>query len=288
MRSASFWSSLTALVAIIACDNLASSGPTCGPGNIATTSLDWVYATNVEAGLYFASVDPSIFTFAGTVDSTPQASIAATAVAQAVGTNFPQGCAIALAAQNVVTFNFNDCSGPLGITNLSGIVMATIDTTGNGRVQAQLTGTHITSNGAIFDLNTSAVATLSANGQTILKATSMSTGTGPNGNSIAHAGSYTVVWPTSPNCATIDATFFGGLTDASTIDASSPGTPTLDAVGVTTTTVNSYVACTGLCPQSGTTTSSLNGQSVTLTFTGFNTAECTVPTGQGGLPIKCG
>jgi hypothetical protein len=32
----------------------------------------------------------------------------------------------------------------------------------------------------------------------------------------------------------------------------------------------------------------LNGQSVTLTFTGFNTAECTEPNGQGGLPIQCG
>jgi hypothetical protein len=274
-----------ALVAILACDS-ANGAPTCGAGNIATTSLDWVYAANLEAGLYFAAIDPSIFTFAGTVDATPQATIATTAVAQAVGMNFPGGCAIAIADENAVTFNFNDCSGPLGITNLSGIVVATINTTGDGQVQTQLTGTHITSNGAIFDLNTSGIATVTANGQKTLTATSMSTGKGPNGNSIAHSGSFTVVWPTSPSCATIDAAFFGGLPAASTTDVSS--LDVTDAAGVTTTTIHDYVACTGTCPQSGTTTSSLNGQSVTLTFTGFNTAECTAPNGQGGLPLKCG
>jgi hypothetical protein len=292
MRPLSFCIFPVAVVLAAACNsNNGTSQPACGPDNAATTTADWVYATNVEAGLYFAAVDPvgsGFFTFASIeAVSTPQASMAATAVAQAAGTNFPNGCATATANQNAVTFNLNNCSGPLGITNLTGTVTATLNATGNGQLLTQLTGTNVTTNGATLDLNTSGVATVDANGQKTLNATSMSTGTGPNGNSIAHAGSYTVVWPTSPGCATINAAFVGGLAsalEAGALDASSLA----EASGVTTTTVTDYVACNNMCPQSGTSTTNLDGQAVTLTFNGSTTAECTSTTGQSaGLSIKC-
>ena len=283
-----------------------------GTGNAATTTADWVYTTNVEAGLYFAAVDPvvpALFTFAqGQAAVTSQASAAATAVAQAAGTNFPNGCATATASQNVVTFNLNNCTGPLGISNLKGTVTATINATGNGQVQTQLAGTNVTSNNAILNLNTSGTTTVGANGLKTLTATSMTTGTGPAGNSIAHGGTYTVVWPTSPNCATINASFVGAGADASTLDASTLDASTLDAstldastldastldaavadaAGVTTTTITNYVTCTGMCAQSGTSTTAAGDQSVTLTFNGSNTAQCSASNGQSGtLSIKC-
>ena len=259
-----------------------------GQGNAATTTADWVYATNVEAGLYFAAVDPvvpALFTFARVqATATPQASNAATAVAQAASANFPNGCATATANQNVVTFNLNSCSGPLGIANLTGIVTATINAIGNGQVQTILTGTNLTSTGVTtLNLNTSATTTVSANGQKTLTATSMSTGRGPAGNSIAHGGTYTVAWPTSPNCATINATFVGTDADASTLDAAVAA-----EAGVTTTTITNYVTCTGMCAQSGTSTTALDGQSVTLTFNGSNTAQCSASNGQAAsISIRC-
>jgi hypothetical protein len=274
---------LAALVVGVACNDNSSTPSPCGPDNVATTTADRVYATNVESGLYFASVDPvpfGLFTFTSldVASATPQATTAATAVVKAASTNFPNGCSTATAAQNVVTFKLNNCSGPLGITNLSGVVTATINLTGNGEVQTQLSGTNITSNGSSFVLNSSSVTTLNAGGQKVLTATSTSTGTGPDGNGIGHGGTYTMVWPTSTNqCATINGTFAGAILVDAAPDA-----------GGTTTTITNYVACTGQCAPSGSSTTTAEGQTVILSFNGTTTAQCTASNGQNaGVAIQC-
>jgi hypothetical protein len=271
------------LLVVFGCNSNSSTPTPCGTDNVATTTADRVYATNVEAGLYFASVDPvpfGLFTFTSLelAAATPQATTAASAVVKAASTNFPNGCSTATASQNVVTFRLNNCSGPLGITNLSGVVTATINLTGNGVVEAQLAGTNITSNGANFVLNTSSVTALNSGGQKLLTATSMTTGTGPDGNSIAHGGTYTMLWPTSANqCATINGTFTGVTPADAAPDAGGP-----------TTTISNYVACTGQCATSGTTTTTAEGQSVTLTYNGTSTAQCTASNGQNaGVAIQC-
>jgi hypothetical protein len=253
----------------------------CGPDSFATSTADLVFVTNYEAGLYFAAIDPipvSLFTFGvvATAASTPQSVTAASAVAMAAGNNFPNGCVRATANQNVVTFVLTNCAGPFDITNLSGIVVATLTATGNGTVQAQLTGAGLMANGATMNLNTSATAAVSASGQKTLVATSMTSGTGPDGNSLVHSGSYTVMWPTGTNCATIDANLTGT-------------NPTVVTNGASTIIMN-YVTCKGMCPRSGssTTTATANGQSVTLTFNGTSTAMCSASNGQtAAVPLRC-
>ncbi len=250
----------------------------CGPGNAATTTADWVYATNYEAGLYFAAVDPvplALYTFSATptAGATSQSILAANAVVAAVGNNFPNHCASASANQNVVTLDLVNCSGPLGITSLGGAIVETLTVTGNGQIQAQLTGNNLAANGAPFHLNTSGAVTVAGNGQKTLTATSMSTGTGPGGTSIARSGTYTVLWPTGTGCATINAAFSG----SSSLDA-----------GVMSTTISNYVACTGECAQSGSSTTTASGQSITLTFNGSTSALCNASNGQiASVALTC-
>jgi hypothetical protein len=203
---------------------------------------------------------------------TPEAVTAANAVAAAVGNYYPNGCATASANQNVVTFTLNNCTGPLGLVASTGTITATV-TTGSNQVQIQLAGNGVTANGAIINLSTTSTVSLAANGQKTLQGNSQSTGTGPNGNSTAHVGSYTLVWPTGNGCGTINGQFSG------------VGTGTYSG---TTTQINNWVVCAGKCPQSGTTTSSYSGGSVTLTFNGSNTAQCTSTIGTAAsVPLHC-
>ena len=127
MRFSSLLVSLPIGIAALASCTSNSTTPAvaCGPDDVATTTSDVVLATNYESSFYFAGGDPipvGLFTFDGVTGAVvaPQATMAASAVAAAVGNNFPNGCATATANQNVVTFNLNNCSGPLGLRSASG------------------------------------------------------------------------------------------------------------------------------------------------------------------------
>jgi hypothetical protein len=262
----------------------------CGPDNVATTNWDVTATINYEAAWYYASLDPiplSYYTVAVAATSdavaaadasaadavvvVASAASAASAVAAAVGQYFPNGCATASASGNVVTFTLNNCTGPLGLVASTGTITATI-TLANSAVQIQLAGNNISANGAKIDLATSGTLT-AANGQNTLQSTTQSTGTGPDGNSVAHMGMYTIVWPTGTGCATINGTMSG------------VGTGTYSG---TTTTITNYVTCTSKCPQSGTATSSFNGGTATLTFNGTSDAQCTASNGtSASVPLNC-
>ena len=292
-------------VAVLAsCTSSSSPAPVvaCGTDNLATTASDVTIVTEYEAGFYWASIDaiPAnlyTFTVATSVTSTAadagasedgdpapavvsaQADTAASAVAAAVGAYYPNGCATATAAANVVTFTLNNCSGPLGLMGVTGTVTATLTATGNGQIGTSLSGTNITSSDGvtISTLNTSGTTTIAANGQKTLTATSLSIATGPFGNTATHGGNYTLVWPTptsvSASCGTLNGTFSGVGTGA---DSGS------------TLQLTNYVACANECPQSGTVMQSLNGSSVTLTFNGTSNAACTSTAGSSAaVAIKC-
>jgi hypothetical protein len=271
-----------------ACTSTTTASPVvaCGPDNVATTDWDVVATTDYEAAWYFAALEPvpvTVFTVAAAPTSTdPDASVvdavivdpsvaAASAVAAAVGNNFPNSCATASASGNVVTFHLTNCSGPLGLLASSGTITATLNVVGNA-IQVQLAGSNITANGATINLSSSGTLT-AANGQKTLQASSHSSGTGPYGNAVSHAGTYTVVWPTGDGCATINAALSG------------VGTGSFSG---TTTQVTNYVVCTGKCPQSGTAISSFNGGTVTLTFNGSSNAQCNASDGtSASVALHC-
>jgi hypothetical protein len=273
-------------VVLAACTSTTSSPVVaCGPDAVATTTWDVVAATNYEAAWYYASLDAIPIGFyavaSGTLglDATPSitgvttaSTAAATAVAAAVATYFPGGCATATAVSNVVTFVLNDCSGPFGLVGSTGRITATLNVVNNS-VQIQLAGSNIDANGAVVNLATSGTLTASANGQKTLRASSQTTGIGPDGAGLAHSGKYSVVWPTGIGCATIN----GALSGVGSGSFSS-----------TTTTISNYVVCANKCPQSGTTTSSFDGGTVTLSFNGSNSAQCTSSLGtSASIPLDC-
>ena len=291
--------SAIALACVGACNNTTTSpAVVCGPDNVATTNLDVVAVTDYEAGWYWASLDAisvNVFTVAaatvntvsdpldggfveagaalldGAVASAASASVA-NVVAGAVGNYFsPAGCATATANGNVVTFQLNSCSGPLDLASNTGTFTATFNVV-DSMIQVQLAGNNIATNGATINLSTSGTLTF-ANGQRTLQATSNSSGTGPFGNSVAHSGTFTVVWPTGVGCATINGTMSG------TSSAN---------FGGTTTQITNFVSCANKCPQSGTTTSSFNGGTATLAFNGSNNAQCTASNGtSASIPLTC-
>jgi hypothetical protein len=277
--------SLLGATVVASCSNN-TSAPVCGPDNVATTNADVVAAVNAEAAWYYASLDPIVFSGPlvaaapvgrNSTDATgpsdagisltdaglsAASNAAASAVAAAAGNYFPNACATVTASGNVVTFTMDLCSGPLGLVASSGILTATLNVAGN-TVQVQLAGNNIIANGGTVNVSTSGTFTV-INGQKTLHATSQSTGTGLNGNSVTHMGSYTLVWPTGTGCATLNGSFSG------------IGSGTYSG---TSTQITSFVTCTNQCPQSGTTFSTFNGGSVTFTFNGTNNAQCTASNG---------
>ncbi|HXN34413.1 MAG TPA: hypothetical protein VN894_21270 [Polyangiaceae bacterium] len=264
---------------LLACTSTTSSPVVaCGPDDVATTNWDVVVVTNYEAAWYYASLDAVPLGFY-TVASVPVADAtlvvsadgAATAVAAAVGQYFPNGCATATASGNVTTFTLNNCTGPLGLVRSTGTVTATFTLASNA-IQIQLAGNKISANGATVNLATTGTLT-AANGQKTLQANSATTGTGPDGNGVAHSGTYTLVWPTGDGCATINGTLSGIGTGA---------------YAGTSTQITNYVACAGKCPQSGTATSSFNGGTATLTFNGSSNAQCSASNGtSASVPLHC-
>lgn len=286
------------LACVGACNSTTTSpAVVCGPDNVATTNLDVVAVTGYEAGWYWASLDAisvNVLTVAATTVNTVSnpfdggsvdaaalldgavaagaSAAVANVVAGAVGNYFsPSGCATATANGNVVTFHLNNCTGPLDLASNTGTFTATFNVV-DSMIQVQLAGNNIATNGATINLSTSGTLTF-ANGQRTLQATSNSSGTGPFGNSVAHSGTFTVVWPTGAGCATINGTMSGV----------SSGN-----VGSTMTQITNFVSCANKCPQSGTTTSSFNGGTATLAFNGSNNAQCTASNGtSASIPLRC-
>jgi hypothetical protein len=196
---------------------------------------------------------------------------AASMAAAAVGRYFPNGCATATASGNVVTYQFNNCSGPFGMLGATGTLTATLNVVDDS-VQVQLAGNHVASNGGTLNVNTSGTVRPQPPGQKTLQATSQSTGTGPQGNNVAHTGSYTVQWPTPmAGCATINGTLAGTGPEAGT-----------------NTVIANYIACTGKCPQAGTVTTAFEAGTATITFTGSDIAECNATNGtSASIPFNC-
>jgi hypothetical protein len=206
----------------------------CGPDAVATTSSDVVLVNDYEAALYYASVDAIPVSFYDGPASIGQSAAAASAVVMAVRTYFPSGCATATASGGVVTFMLDNCSGPLDLVGATGTVTAMLIVQ-SGKVGVQLSGVNLSVNGATINLATSGTVTAS-DGQKTLTSNTQTTGTGPNGNTISHTGTYTMVWTPGSGCASIN----GALSSTS------------PAGNVTGTQITNYVACAGKCPQSGT------------------------------------
>jgi hypothetical protein len=247
----------------------------CGSGDAASTASDVVVTTNVEAALYFAvasAMAPDLFAMQG-----DQAPTAAGQAAAAASATFSPGCVTAAASGPTVTYQLDDCAGPLGLVHATGVVAAKIVDEGSdpgGEFLLQLSGDGVAGNGANLTLNTSGFFTQASSGERTLQAISMSSGTGPSGTSVVHSGTFTMQWSSGAVCATINASFSG-------VGASGP-------YGGAGEVLTGYVACRNSCPRAGLATSVFAQGSINLGYDGSGFAFCTASTGtSAALELEC-
>jgi hypothetical protein len=236
----------------------------CGPDDVAAVASDVVVVTNVEASLYFAAADPL---------SLDAATPSADAVAAAASRYFPGGCAMATADQNFVTFELHDCSGPLGLSHATGTVTAGLSSLGAGIVAITLTADDLVADGGVFILNTSATVYAGAGITRTLMATSMSNGTGPEGQSVDHSGNFTLRWSTGSACATLNAALQGITTGDH---------------GPASMTMTDFVTCANACPSAGLAVEQFQGWTLALAYDGAPYAFCSANDGtSAAIGIPC-
>ena len=145
-----------------------------------------------------------------------------------------------------------------------GTITATVTVDARG-LHVELDGSNVAAAGAKLQLKSSGTASVSADLRTkSLQIDTSGSGTGPLGNDVTRTGSYTLSWQGGASgCATIngDLTGVGTRSDTASI------------------AIDGYQRCQGQCAHSGTVTSTFPGGTVTLSYDGTSTAQCTSSAG---------
>jgi hypothetical protein len=240
----------------------------CGNGTdnaTANAAADSVEATHSEGQLL------STFTDFATTLITPEK--AAAVVAAILPSNYsPAGCATAVANGTEVTFTFDGCSGPRGLSGVRGTVEV-IYAAGTGSILTVATASNLA-----FD--SISVQTLSVQGtyavsgsQRQLAESGTVSATGRLGTSFSRRGSYDLAWGTSTDCLALAGQW-----------------STTSASKTWTTTVSGYDRCTDRCPAAGGQIDYTSGASegVTITFDGTSRAAWRSTQGrQGKVELGC-
>lgn len=225
----------------------------------ALAAIDSMDMTNLEAAFMILVTDG--------LDIGGDAAAWASAAAENAQRLEPDGCATAGAAAGVVTFDLNDCSGPYGLSTMSGTAVVTFNLNAEGEIHADLSATGLTANGIAFEAIT--VRSVYDNpgnaGAQTLDINTQSTGTPDGGGRIVRNGDYTVSFNSGTDCYEIQGNW-----------STTPGTS-----GVYTTVVNNYDRCGEGCPGNGgnITYTGLEGtgggeqDAITITFDGDGDAR---------------
>ena len=232
--------------------------------DLAADSSEGTSTTSSLLTLATDSADPSM------TAATP-AAMATTALTNAGRYLLPAGCATGSVAGATVTWSLRNCTGPYGLVNTSGTLVATYsDRTATGftvRVTGDLTinrGRHQPDATAVITVaGASRTAAVTVNGR----------GTGPRGVAYSNTGMYTATW---------DGSCLGLSGAVTTAGGGASGTLTFA----------SFRRCRGVCPDSGgrITLAGSGGRTVTLAYNGSATATATVrgsTTRTYSIPLYC-
>jgi hypothetical protein len=264
----------------------------CGDDDTASTDTAYVAGTTVaatnDAAYAYATTDPLVNPFylalqegagaASTSSSGPDQ--AATAAANAAGHYFtPSSCVMATAKGSDVTYNLNSCSGPLGITDVSGMLSLSFSSASgvsDGGIAGADAGTSAES--ASFTLNSTGLtingegALISSHGslkrigtdQKQVTLSSMSEFT-HKGQKITNDSSSTISWTVGSQC--IDMTSTGKV---------STGFQTFNLK------ISGFRRCAAACPTKGTVRLT-DSKTVTLTLDGTSMPTYTSSDGTSGV-----
>ena len=265
-----FWLGLAA-----ACSS--SSAPTAdNPATTAAEGLDAAQGVNDEAAVLELTTEGSdsaaVATVAGPSGialTPPTADQVAAYMATHVGAELqPATCHSATTNGATDVFTYNECTGPRGLTHMTGTMTVTysVDVAG---IHAHSTASAFVINQSTLDIDATATYTTTSATRN-LAVTTQSSGTGPLGHTVTRQGNYTATW--SATCHTLNgswSTSSGGLTG--------------------TLTVAQVTRCGGHCPQAGGTVThtKLSGVTVTITYDGTAVAHWTSGSKSGTIQLSC-
>ncbi len=202
-----------------------------------------------------------------TAANVANAASAASAASTTMGTWFtPAGCIKAIQSGALVTYEFTNCTGPLGLVGVNGKMEATYSVTAGGvqisvkSVGLKIGKTYVTQTGG---------ATVTFSGTTrTLKWTGAFKGKTNRGNlDLTHSSDYTLDYDTATSCMKVNGT----------------GQTTLGTRKMTSTTKD-YERCGNVwkCPKSGTITAiaDISKLSISLKYLGSGQVKITGPGGK--------
>lgn len=235
------------LLTALACGGSATFSST--DAEIAADSTD---TADVVSGLTSVSSDGVDVQTSGLTSAS-----AATAAAAAAGSKFLlAACLTKNVVSNIVTYTMNNCSGPYGLTLLSGTLTATYTVAlsgGTPSLTVDLAGTGLKVNGTTLDVATTAKISGPATAR-MASVTSTSKAVTARGNNITHAGMYDATWDGS--CMTLSGNF-----------------ATQTSSNSYATVISGYKKCLNTCPTQGTVTFTNLSNTLTITYSGSRMAK---------------
>ena len=192
---------------------------------------------------------------------------AATAAAAAASFFIPAGCVTTVKALNVLTYTFNDCTGPFGLVHVSGKLVATFTpSTSADSVVVAVASEGLTLNQLPVSQQATAVIGYVGLYRNLTWKGSFA-GRNAKGLDIVHTADYVVAADTVSGC----------------VEVKGAASTDIGARGVETFTTD-YRRCgnSGVCPEAGTITATgrVSGLTISVTYLGAGQAELTGPGGK--------
>lgn len=220
----------------------------------AAQAYDSFEVTSTETALLLAVADSAVAPNTTSSDE----ELAAAVEAAATTTFSPETCVQTTRTSNVIGYKFTNCSGPYGLTNLSGEAAVTVARSGSdfSLTVSMADGQSLKTGDGTLAVSTSGLVTPGASGTHRMAVTSTGGGTGPGGTVLTRNGNYVVDWSATEGCTT----FVNGNWQT-TVDDS-----------VWNTSVSNIEVCKPMCPTKGTLvfTGTEAERTVTITFDGSN------------------
>lgn len=179
----------------------------------------------------------------------------------------PASCATTTTSGTTTTVVLAGCTGTRGLLQVSGTIEVTITAVTASSVSFNATASDLQIDGATINLAVDATYRAS-NGTNSIDVSSSSSGVGPRGHAITHAGDYTASW--DGNCASVDGSW---------ATANEASRRSLEV---------SVERCLAACPTGSVTRTRLDNSTLEVTFDGSNLARFeSSRRGSGTIALAC-
>ena len=178
------------------------------------------------------------------------------------------------AAAQTVTYTFDGCTGPYGLVNVTGVVVAKYDVVSPTQIKLDLSSKGLKVNKTTIDWTAKADITSVGSARTMVWDGTLG-GTTGRGRTFARVDRKTITWEAGGQCITVNGSSEGDVTGRKV-----------------RTDVTTMSLCKGACPGPGGSvkvTSAESGKSISIDYDGDETATYTGPNGgKAEVRLACG